>query len=113
MHSTPCQALYVWLAEHRFPVAVSRISKVLSHTPHGTGSPKDVPSVIALTLNGYGWADVRQALCHSFWCRASSIEWFAEEGRRVRGDIMATVHNDRRMLVIKQPVGVVAAITPW
>ena len=46
-------------------------------------------------------------------CRASSIEWFAEEGRRVTGDIFATVQNERRMLAIKQPVGVVAAITPW
>ncbi|CAL5223342.1 g5844 [Coccomyxa viridis] len=44
---------------------------------------------------------------------ASSIEWFAEEGRRVTGDIFATVQNERRMLAIKQPVGVVAAITPW
>ena len=31
----------------------------------------------------------------------------------MRGDVLTTVHNDRRMLVIKQPVGVVAAITPW
>ncbi len=46
-------------------------------------------------------------------CRAASIEWFAEEGRRVEGDIFATVQQDRRMLAIKQPVGVVAAITPW
>lgn len=45
--------------------------------------------------------------------RVASIEWFAEEGRRVNGDILTTVHLDRRMLVIKQPVGVVAAITPW
>ena len=46
-------------------------------------------------------------------CRAASIEWFAEEGRRVEGDIFAMVQQDRRMLAIKQPVGVVAAITPW
>ena len=46
-------------------------------------------------------------------CSVSSIEWFAEECRRVTGDILQTVHPDRRMLVVKQPVGVVAAITPW
>ena len=46
-------------------------------------------------------------------CRVASIEWFAEECRRVTGDILQTVHKDRRMLVVKQPVGVVAAITPW
>ncbi|HUF81644.1 MAG TPA: NAD-dependent succinate-semialdehyde dehydrogenase [Burkholderiales bacterium] len=44
---------------------------------------------------------------------ASFIEWFAEEGKRVYGDVIPTHMNDRRILVIKQPVGVVAAITPW
>jgi len=41
------------------------------------------------------------------------IEWFAEEGKRVYGDTIAAPSNDKRILVIKQPVGVVAAITPW
>ncbi|MCS2611126.1 NAD-dependent succinate-semialdehyde dehydrogenase [Halomonas dongshanensis] len=44
---------------------------------------------------------------------ASYIEWFAEEGRRTYGDVIPSVANDRRLLAIKQPVGVVAAITPW
>lgn len=44
---------------------------------------------------------------------ASFIEWFAEEGKRVYGDIIPAPQTDRRALVIKQPVGVVAAITPW
>jgi len=44
---------------------------------------------------------------------AASVEWFAEEGRRVCGDVLETVSADRRMLVLKQPIGVVAAITPW
>ena len=44
---------------------------------------------------------------------ASYVEWFAEEGKRVYGDIIAPPSNDKRVLVIKQPVGVVAAITPW
>ncbi|MDX1459781.1 MAG: NAD-dependent succinate-semialdehyde dehydrogenase [Xanthomonadales bacterium] len=44
---------------------------------------------------------------------ASFVEWFAEEGKRVYGDVIPTHMNDRRLLVIKQPVGVVAAITPW
>ncbi len=43
----------------------------------------------------------------------ASIEWFAEEARRITGDVLQTVHPNRRMLVLKQPVGVVAAITPW
>jgi succinate-semialdehyde dehydrogenase/glutarate-semialdehyde dehydrogenase len=44
---------------------------------------------------------------------ASFIEWFAEEAKRVYGDVIPTHLPDRRIVVIKQPVGVVAAITPW
>lgn len=44
---------------------------------------------------------------------ASYIKWFAEEARRVYGDIIPSSLPGRRNLVIKQPVGVVAAITPW
>jgi succinate-semialdehyde dehydrogenase/glutarate-semialdehyde dehydrogenase len=44
---------------------------------------------------------------------ASFIEWFAEEAKRVYGDVIPTFANDRRLVTIKQPVGVVAAITPW
>ena len=41
------------------------------------------------------------------------IEWFAEEGKRIYGDTMTVPGRDKRILVVKQPVGVVAAITPW
>lgn len=44
---------------------------------------------------------------------ANYIEWFAEEGKRVYGDTIPGPSNDKRLLVIKQPVGVVACITPW
>jgi succinate-semialdehyde dehydrogenase/glutarate-semialdehyde dehydrogenase len=44
---------------------------------------------------------------------ASFIEWFAEEGRRIYGDVVASNKTDRRILVFKQPIGVTAAITPW
>jgi succinate-semialdehyde dehydrogenase/glutarate-semialdehyde dehydrogenase len=44
---------------------------------------------------------------------ASFIEWFAEEGKRVCGDVLASTWADRRMVVLKQPIGVCAAITPW
>jgi len=44
---------------------------------------------------------------------ASFIEWFAEEARRVYGETIPTTDNNKRFLVIKQPVGVCAAITPW
>ncbi len=44
---------------------------------------------------------------------ASFIEWFAEEARRVYGDVIPGHAADNRIVVIKQPIGVVAAITPW
>ena len=44
---------------------------------------------------------------------AGFIEFYAEECKRVMGDIIPTVANDRRLLVYKQPVGVVGCITPW
>jgi succinate-semialdehyde dehydrogenase/glutarate-semialdehyde dehydrogenase len=44
---------------------------------------------------------------------ASFIEWFAEEAKRVYGDTIPTHQADKRIVVIKQPVGVCAAITPW
>jgi succinate-semialdehyde dehydrogenase / glutarate-semialdehyde dehydrogenase len=44
---------------------------------------------------------------------ASFIEWFAEEGKRLYGDIIPGHQPDKRILVLRQPVGVVAAITPW
>lgn len=44
---------------------------------------------------------------------ASFIEWFAEEGKRIYGDTIPGHQADKRLLVIRQPIGVVAAITPW
>ncbi len=44
---------------------------------------------------------------------ASFLEWFAEEGKRLYGDIIPGHQSDKRILVLRQPVGVVAAITPW
>ena len=44
---------------------------------------------------------------------ASFIKWFAEEGKRTYGEVIPTTHENKRMIVIKQPVGVVSAITPW
>lgn len=44
---------------------------------------------------------------------ASFIEWYAEEGKRIYGDVIPQHQGDKRLLVIKQPVGVTAAITPW
>ena len=44
---------------------------------------------------------------------ASFIEWFAEEGKRLYGDVIPGHQADKRIVVLRQPIGVVAAITPW
>ncbi|WMW79417.1 NAD-dependent succinate-semialdehyde dehydrogenase [Undibacterium cyanobacteriorum] len=44
---------------------------------------------------------------------ASFVEWFAEEAKRVSGDVLASTWVDKRTMVLKQPIGVCAAITPW
>ena len=44
---------------------------------------------------------------------ASFVDWFAEEAKRIYGDIISANEPDKRIIVLKQPVGVVAAITPW
>ena len=44
---------------------------------------------------------------------ASYVEWFAEEGKRIYGDTIQPPSQDKRIVVIKQPIGVVACITPW
>ena len=44
---------------------------------------------------------------------ASFVEWFAEEGKRIYGDTIPSHGSDKRIVVLKEPIGVVAAITPW
>ncbi|WP_087746026.1 MULTISPECIES: NAD-dependent succinate-semialdehyde dehydrogenase [unclassified Acidovorax] len=44
---------------------------------------------------------------------ASFVEWFAEEAKRINGETLPQFDNSRRLLVLKQPIGVCAAITPW
>lgn len=44
---------------------------------------------------------------------ASFVEWFAEEAKRINGEVLPQFDNNRRLLVLKQPIGVCAAITPW
>lgn len=44
---------------------------------------------------------------------ASFIQWFAEEGKRIYGDVIPTTNKNQRFIITKEPLGVVAAITPW
>ena len=65
-------------------------------------------AIILTTEQGKTLAEARGEIAYG----ASYVKWFAEEGKRIYGDILPSA-NDRRSLVIKQPIGVVAAITPW
>lgn len=66
-------------------------------------------AVIMTCEQGKVLAESRMEIAYS----ASFLEWFSEEARRVYGDTIPLPQTDRRGVVIKQPVGVVAAITPW
>jgi len=66
-------------------------------------------AVIMTTEQGKPLAEAKGEVAYA----ASFIEWFAEEGKRAYGDLIPGHMTDKRILVIKQPIGVVAAITPW
>lgn len=66
-------------------------------------------AIIMTAEQGKPLAESRGEIAYS----ASFLEWFAEEGKRVYGDIIPQTNNNQRLVVIKEPVGVCAAITPW
>ena len=66
-------------------------------------------AVILTTEQGKPLAEAKGEIAYG----ASYIEWFAEEAKRIYGDTIPSQANDKRTVVIKQPVGVVACITPW
>jgi succinate-semialdehyde dehydrogenase/glutarate-semialdehyde dehydrogenase len=70
---------------------------------------QDDLGLIMTTEQGKPLAEAKGEIAYA----ASFIEWFAEEGKRIYGDVIPTVWPDRRLVVIKQPVGVCGAITPW
>jgi len=66
-------------------------------------------AVLMTTEQGKPLAESRGEIAYG----ASFIEWFAEEGKRVYGDVIPQHQADKRIVVIKQPIGVCAAVTPW
>jgi len=66
-------------------------------------------AVIMTAEQGKPLAESRGEIAYA----ASFIEWFAEEGKRLYGDIIPGHQADKRIMVLRQPVGVVASITPW
>jgi succinate-semialdehyde dehydrogenase/glutarate-semialdehyde dehydrogenase len=72
-------------------------------------SNADDLAVILTSEQGKPLAEARAEIIYG----AGYIEWFAEEAKRIYGDVIPSPSADRRLIVIKQPVGVCAAITPW
>jgi succinate-semialdehyde dehydrogenase/glutarate-semialdehyde dehydrogenase len=66
-------------------------------------------AVILTSEQGKPLAEARGEIAYA----ASFVQWFAEEAKRVYGDTIPAASSDQRILVIRQPVGVCAAITPW
>ena len=66
-------------------------------------------AVIMTAEQGKPLAESRGEIAYA----ASFIEWFAEEGKRIYGDTIPAHARDKRIIVIKEPIGVCAAITPW
>jgi succinate-semialdehyde dehydrogenase / glutarate-semialdehyde dehydrogenase len=72
-------------------------------------SHQDELAGILTTEQGKPLAEARGEVAYA----ASYVEWFAEEGKRAYGDTMPASQADRRIFVLRQPIGVCAAITPW
>lgn len=72
------------------------------------GNADDLATILTIEM-GKPWAEARGEVLYG----ASYVEWFGEEAKRVYGDTIPGHQADKRIIVVKQPVGVVGAITPW
>lgn len=70
---------------------------------------QDVLATLMTQEQGKPLAEAKGEIAYA----ASFVEWFAEEAKRIDGEVLPGHQPDKRILVLKQPVGVVAAITPW
>tara|TARA_R110002051_G_scaffold38640_3_gene81967 strand:+ start:26185 stop:27645 length:1461 start_codon:yes stop_codon:yes gene_type:complete len=68
----------------------------------------DLATILTAEM-GKPWPEARGEILYG----ASFIEWFAEEAKRVYGDVIPGHQRDKRIVVLKQPIGVVGSITPW
>lgn len=66
-------------------------------------------ATILTAEQGKPWAEARGEILYG----AGFVEWYAEEGKRIYGEVIPTNNRNRRLITIRQPIGVTAAITPW
>ena len=97
-------ALPAWRA-----LAAKERSKILRKWFDLIVANADDLALLLTTEQGKPLAEARGEIVYG----ASFVEWYAEEAKRVYGDVIPSPTNDRRLIVLKQPIGVCAAITPW
>ena len=98
------KALAVWqkkTVKERYDILFRWFQLIMDHQ-------KDL-AVILTSEQGKPLAEARGEIAYA----AAFAQWYAEEGKRVYGDTIPALSGDQRVLVLKQPVGVCAAITPW
>ncbi|MDC5222768.1 NAD-dependent succinate-semialdehyde dehydrogenase [Acinetobacter baumannii] len=98
---TALQSWKALTAQNRADILLAWHKLVLDHT--------DELALIMTIEQGKPLAEAKGEVRYA----ASFIQWFAEEGKRIYGDVIPTVNNQQRFIISKEPVGVVAAITPW
>lgn len=98
---TALQSWKALTAQNRADILLAWYKLVLDHT--------DELALIMTIEQGKPLAEAKGEVRYA----ASFIQWFAEEGKRIYGDVIPTVNNQQRFIISKEPVGVVAAITPW
>ncbi|PTV53944.1 NAD-dependent succinate-semialdehyde dehydrogenase [Acinetobacter seifertii] len=98
---TALQSWKALTAQNRADILLAWYTLVLDHS--------DELALIMTIEQGKPLAEAKGEVRYA----ASFIQWFAEEGKRIYGDVIPTVNNQQRFIISKEPVGVVAAITPW
>jgi succinate-semialdehyde dehydrogenase/glutarate-semialdehyde dehydrogenase len=98
------QALPAWRAK-----TAGERAKILRRWFDAVMAAQDDLAMIMTREQGKPLAEAKGEIAYA----ASYIEWFAEEAKRVYGEVIPSHRADSRLVVIRQPVGVVAAITPW
>ena len=97
-------ALDVW----KTTTAASRSERLQAWHTHVIESKEDIARLITAE-SGKPIAESRGEVEYA----ASFLKWYAEEARRAYGDVIPPHQEDKRLLVMRQPIGVAAAITPW
>jgi succinate-semialdehyde dehydrogenase / glutarate-semialdehyde dehydrogenase len=101
---TAAAALPAWCAE----TAKTRHAILLRWFELLVENADDLATIMT-TEQGKPLAEARGEVAYA----ASFVEWFAEEAKRVNGETLPQFDNNRRLMVLRQPIGVCAAITPW